>query len=175
VENTLFNGLFGLLFWPAIFAPLPGAFFHPFQVGPADLYREDFVVGRRELIEEALVSLRQGDYRERIRHYWQTRQGIANPFVHWPAMTAEVLNLALDRIPAAHLTAIFTRLLGDLRAHRSGLPDLIHFLPERGRYELIEVKAPGDRLQDHQRLWMAFFADNGIAARVCHVAWDDSP
>ena len=24
VENTLINGLFGLLCWPAIFAPLPG-------------------------------------------------------------------------------------------------------------------------------------------------------
>src|SRR5690606_152955 len=34
VENTLINGLFGLLCWPAIFAPVPGAFFHPFQRGP---------------------------------------------------------------------------------------------------------------------------------------------
>ena len=172
VENALFTGLFGLLFWPAIFAPLPGAFFHPFQAGPADLYRQDFTARRQELIEDALGSLEGGGYRDRIRHHWQTRQGITNPFVHWPVLGEELIALALDLIPAAHLKAIFTRLLADIRAHRSGLPDLIHFLPEDGTYELIEVKAPGDRLQDHQRLWMAFFAEAGIPASVCHVLWE---
>jgi|SRR5690554_380630 hypothetical protein len=175
VENTLFTGLFGLLFWPAIFAPRPGAFFHPFQTGPADLYREDFTVQRQELIENTLASLEDGDYRERIRHHWRTRQGITNPFVHWPVFTDSVTTLALDLIPASHLKAVFTRLLADIRAHRSGLPDLIHFLPENGTYELIEVKAPGDRLQDHQRLWMAFFAETGIPASVCHVLWEGGP
>src|SRR5690606_37565592 len=31
VENTLLNALFALLCWDAIYAPLPGAFFHPFH------------------------------------------------------------------------------------------------------------------------------------------------
>ena len=57
VENTLFNSLFGLLFWPTIFAPLPGAFFHPFQAGPADLYREDFVDRRRERMPYELAAV----------------------------------------------------------------------------------------------------------------------
>lgn len=43
VENTLINGLFGLLCWNTIFKAIPGAFFHPFHTGPADLVREDFV------------------------------------------------------------------------------------------------------------------------------------
>ena len=42
VENTLINGLFGLLCWRAIFSAIPGAFFHPFHRGPADLYSPDF-------------------------------------------------------------------------------------------------------------------------------------
>src|SRR5690606_15507938 len=42
VENTLINGLFGLLCWDAIFAPLPGAFFNPFQRAPADLHSTNF-------------------------------------------------------------------------------------------------------------------------------------
>src|SRR5690554_8220282 len=46
VENTLINALFGLLCWPVIFKPIPGAFFHPFHIGPADLTREDFVPPR---------------------------------------------------------------------------------------------------------------------------------
>src|SRR5690606_30346635 len=36
VENALFPALLGLLSWDAIFAPLPGAFFHPYQACPAD-------------------------------------------------------------------------------------------------------------------------------------------
>ena len=36
VENTLVNALFRLLCRPAVFAPLPGAFFHPFQNGPGN-------------------------------------------------------------------------------------------------------------------------------------------
>jgi len=171
VENILFNGLFGLLFWPAIFAPLPGAFFHPFQAAPADLYREDFAARRQALIDQALASLASGDYRQRIWQYWHSRQGISNPFVNWSILTQSLLELALDCIPAAHLQSVFSRLLGDLRGHRSGFPDLVRFWPRRRSYELIEVKAPGDRLQDHQRLWLEFFVEQGIAASVCQVNW----
>ncbi|HLS98304.1 MAG: VRR-NUC domain-containing protein [Porticoccaceae bacterium] len=174
VENGLFNGLLGLLCWPALYAPLPGAFFHPFQAGPADLYREDFVPRRRALVEDCLASLDRGDYRGRILHHWHSRQGIACPLIPWPLLTGELLMLALDSVPAAHLKAIFARLLADLAAHRSGLPDLIRFWPgARGapRYELIEVKGPGDRLQDHQRAWLGFLVEQGIPARVCHVDW----
>lgn len=173
VENTLFNGLFGLLFWPAIFAPLPGAFFHPFQSGPADLYREDFADRRQVLVDSAFAALETGEYRQRIRQCWRDCQGTTNPFVHWAVLDEALLNLALDCIPATDLQLIFRRLLQDLRAHRSGLPDLARFWPQGHRYELIEVKAPGDRLQDHQRLWLEFFEQNDIAAHVCAVSWEE--
>ena len=37
---------------------------------------------------------------------------------------------------------------------------------------MIEVKGPGDRLQDHQVRWLQFFASNGIAASVCYLRWE---
>jgi len=92
--------------------------------------------------------------------------------VVWPLLDEALLVLSLDRIPAVHLKAIFQRLLADLPRHRSGLPDLIRF-PANGSYELVEVKGPGDRLQDHQTLWLHYFADQGIPARVCHVTWEE--
>ena len=175
VENGLFNGLLGILCWPALYAPLPGAFFHPFQAGPADLYREDFVSRRQSLLDDCLASLDTGDYRRRILHHWRSRRGIACPLVAWPVLTEVLVKLALDCIPAPHLKGIFARLLADLAGHRSGLPDLIRFWPGgvqgEPRYELIEVKGPGDRLQDHQRAWLGFFVEQGIPARVCHVDW----
>lgn len=175
VENALITGLFGLLCWEVLFAPLPGAFFHPFQSGPADLYREDFVARRREGFDACLARLEDGRYRQAILDNWRMKAGIANPFVHWGALTEELLEQALECIPAEHLRACFERLLGNLRANRAGLPDLIQFLPEaptgEPRYRLIEVKGPGDRLQDNQRRWLAFFRHRGIPAVVCRLEW----
>src|SRR5690606_18785297 len=66
VENTLINSLFGLLCWPVVFQPLPGAFFHPFHIGPADLTREDFVARRQQAFEQRFRLLGTGAYRREI-------------------------------------------------------------------------------------------------------------
>ena len=175
VENTLINALFGLLFWPVIFKPIPGAFFHPFHIGPADLTREDFVRRRQEDFEQCFALLEDGRYRARILETFREKQGTANPFVIWPVVSEELLDLAMDCIPVTHLDALFRRLLNNLKEHRSGFPDLIRFVPgaevPEQRYEMIEVKGPGDRLQDHQRRWLAFFAHQDMPASVCYVRW----
>ncbi len=179
VENALVGGLFGLLCWEALFAPLPGAFFHPFQAGPADLYREDFVARRRARFDACLARLDDGRHGEAILATWREKHGIASPFVHWEALDEALLELALACLPPAHLRACFERLLGDLRANRAGLPDLIQFRPHapagEPRYRWIEVKGPGDRLQDNQRRWLAFFRARGMPAAVCRVRWRDAP
>jgi hypothetical protein len=176
VENTLFTGLFGLLCWEAIFAPLPGAFFHPFHAGPADLYREDFVSRRRSRFAACLARLDDDRHREAILSTWRAKHGIASPFVHWAALDEPLIERALACLPAAHLRDCFERLLEDLRVNRAGLPDLIQFRPRapagEPRYRLIEVKGPGDRLQDNQRRWLAFFQARGMPAAVCRVRWE---
>ncbi|WP_163577586.1 VRR-NUC domain-containing protein [Halomonas faecis] len=178
VENALITGLFGLLCWEALFTPLPGAFFHPFHVAPADLYREDFVTRRRERFAACLARLDDGSHAASIRATWREKQGLASPFVHWETLDEALIDLALACLPAAHLRACFERLLGDLKANRAGLPDLIQFHPAAAagepRYRLIEVKGPGDRLQDNQRRWLSFFCTQGIPAAVCHVRWREA-
>lgn len=178
VENSLITGLFGLLCWPAIFAPLPGAFFHPFHNGPADLYRDDFVARRRDAFDECLARLDDGSYRGMIQATWREKFGLASPFAHWPIIDEPLVELALECIPAEHLRACFERLLGDLKANRAGLPDLIQFIPDapegEPRYRMIEVKGPGDRLQDNQRRWLTFFHRHAIPVAVCYVRWADS-
>ncbi|PAV24931.1 nuclease [Tamilnaduibacter salinus] len=174
VENTLLNGLFGLLCWPALYAPLPGAFFHPFHAGPADLYREDFVARRQSLFDDCLAALDRGDYRERIRTTWREKWGITCPLVVWSALPESLLELALSLIPPEHLRVVFDRLLRDLRHNRSGLPDLIRFDRQHRGYEMIEVKGPGDRLQDHQRHWLEFGLSHGLPMAVYHVRWAET-
>jgi len=175
VENALLTGLFGLLCWPVIFAPLPGAFFHPFHNGPADLYRDDFVARRRDAFDACLARLDDGSYREVIRSTWREKHGLASPFVHWAIVDEPLVELALSCIPAVHLRMCFERLLGDLKANRAGLPDLIQFMPDapvgEPRYRMIEVKGPGDRLQDNQRRWLTFFHHHAMPVAVCYVSW----
>lgn len=177
VENTLINALFGLLCWPVIFKAIPGAFFHPFHIGPADLMREDFFARRQQDLDRCFELLESGDYRRWILDTYREKQGIANPFVVWPVVSEELLALAMDCLPASHLAALFHRLVNNLKEHRSGFPDLIRFIPGADdpghRYEMIEIKGPGDRLQDHQRRWLHFFAREGLPASVCYVRWQD--
>ncbi|WP_284455311.1 VRR-NUC domain-containing protein [Alloalcanivorax xenomutans] len=174
VENTLINSLFGLLCWEALFAPLPGAFFHPFQSGPADLYRDDFVSRRRDLFEQALARLNDGSYRAVILQRFEEKYGHSSPFLFWDALDSELLTQALDCIPAEHLRLCFERLLADPRANRSGLPDLIQLWPRQRRYRMVEVKGPGDRLQDNQRRWLDYFQRHDIPVAVCHVRWRET-
>ena len=171
VENTLITALFGLLCWPAIFAPLQGAFFHPFQSAPADFSAPDFAQRRADVFAQCLAQLDDGSYRATILERFAHKQDIQNPLVIWPALHEPLLRLALDCMPAAHLRRMFERLQADPRNNRTGLPDLVRFWPDEQRYELVEVKAPGDKLQDNQIRWLQYFALHGIPARVCHVRW----
>ena len=59
----------------------------------------------------------------------------------------------------------------DLRHHRKGMPDLLELNTATSQYRLIEVKGPGDRLQDHQRLWLGTMLEQGLPVSVCNVSW----
>lgn len=171
VENSLLPGLFGLLFWDAIFAPVPGAFFHPFQSGPADLHHPEFRHRRQAGFDAGFQALANGEHRARILARYRQKFGRLSPFVHWGRLSEALLAQALDCLPADHLALCFERLLADIAANRAGLPDLIQFWPAQRRYRMIEVKGPGDRLQDNQRRWLDFFIAHGLPVAVCQVAW----
>jgi hypothetical protein len=174
VENALFNSLLGLLCWEAIFAPLPGAFFHPFHAGPADLARPDFHSRRAELFSECLNKLGTDEYRDCVRKVYQQKFGLQSQFVSWGLFDDSLLDLALACIPAEDLRAFFQRILVDVPNHRSGLPDLIQFFPGEQRYRLIEVKGPGDRLQDNQKRWIEFALRHQVQIAVCYVRWEEA-
>lgn len=173
VENSLINSLFGLLCWPAIFAALPGAFFHPFQRGPVDLLNEDFHARRADLFQACLGELEDGRYVQTIRERYAAKWGVQSPFVFWGALSEELLEQALDCLPADHLKHWFNRLLLDIKANRAGMPDLIQFWPQDKTYRMIEVKGPGDRLQDNQLRWLEFCHEHQMPIAVCYVQWSE--
>jgi hypothetical protein len=171
VENTLINSLFGLLCWNAVFATVPGAFFHPFHTGPADLLSADFYRRREREFADCLSQLGSEQYKHTIRHNYREKAGIQSPFVFWGILSEELLELALDCIPASHLNKWFERMLRDIQSNRAGLPDLIQFWPQEQRYRMIEVKGPGDRLQDNQIRWLEYCTAHDMPVSVCYVQW----
>jgi hypothetical protein len=69
----------------------------------------------------------------------------------------------------------FEWIVGDLRAHRAGFPDLVQFFPREARYRLVEVKAPGDRLQPNQRACAEYMLAHGMPVSICRVRWAAEP
>ena len=170
-ENALFRGLFGLGFWDIVFASVPGAFHNRFQRGPSDLLGPGFRENRQALIEARLDEIASASWKDQVRATYEGKRGVANPFVDWKHLSPDIVDAALDRIPASHLHAIFDRLSRDVRENGSGFPDLFLY---RGSadYLLVEVKGPGDQLQKNQLRWMRVFAEVGIPHVVLWVEWE---
>ncbi len=171
VENNLFNGVLGLVIWEVMFAPLPGAFYNPFQYRPADFYEHDFYVRRSDLMAQSWEPINSNeDIWRVVSARWQQKQGLMNPLVNWQYLDLDLIELALERIDYRHWRAVFSRILCDLSNNRSGFPDLVHF-PPGGGYCLVEVKGPGDTLQKNQQRWMQYFHEHGIPHCLARVTW----
>ena len=169
VENGLINALFGLLCWPAIFAPVAGAFFHDFHRAPTDLASAQFYGRRQAYFGECLSHLKSSRYRQAIWTTFKQKWGIQSPFVRWHGLDRTLLEWALACFPARHLQLWFEWILRDVEENRSGFPDLVQFWPDQNRYRMIEVKGPGDRLQDNQRRFLEFCVAHDMPVSVCYV------
>ena len=171
IENSLFNGVLGLLIWDAVFAPVASAFYNPFQHRPADFYAQNFQSKRADLFTRiwSRITNTENIWRQ-ASICWQEKFGRMNPLVNWQALNLETLELALQRIPFRHWMKIFDRILLDLRNNRAGFPDLVLF-PAAGGYQLVEVKGPGDSLQKNQQRWMQYFFEQDIPHNIARVSW----
>jgi hypothetical protein len=166
LENLLPLGLAGLAYWDVVFAPVAGAFSHPFQLGPQDLFWPDFARARRGALEARSAALRQpGALAAQLRATAASRRGVANRLVHWEAFDDELLDALLGAVPHAVLAELASYTIGNLHRARTGFPDLL-LIYAGGAWEVIEVKSPNDQLQPAQRVWLKVLAQLGVPARV---------
>jgi hypothetical protein len=153
-----------------IFAPVRGAFFHPFHAAPADLYSPHFCARRRAAIDRALADLDGPGYVDTVRDCFRTKRGLLNPFVAWGWLRSAVMESALKCIPAVDLRRLFEWMLADLERNTAGFPDLLQMWPAEGRYRLVEVKLGNDRLQLNQRRFLSHAQAQDMPVSVCYVS-----
>ncbi|MEZ8642729.1 VRR-NUC domain-containing protein [Vibrio splendidus] len=165
-ENSFLCGLFGLAFWDVIFADVEGAFINRYQHRPLDLYHSDFVDKRAEQVEATFQTISKHGLNHLLYIYDQ-KHGIANPFVHWNYFPRSLVEHSMEAIPNALIVDLFKVILSDLKLFRTGMPDLIAFKDKE--FHWIEVKGPGDKLQDNQWRWIKEFERLSVPFSVCYV------
>ncbi|MEZ8542858.1 VRR-NUC domain-containing protein [Vibrio splendidus] len=165
-ENSFLCGLFGLAFWEVIFADVEGAFINRYQHRPLDLYHSDFVDKRAEQVEAVFQTIFKHGLNHLLNIYDQKR-GIANPFVHWNYFPRSLVEHSMKAIPNALIVDLFKVILSDLKLFRTGMPDLITFKDKE--FHWVEVKGPGDKLQDNQWRWIKEFERLSVPFSVCYV------
>ncbi|KAA8666648.1 VRR-NUC domain-containing protein [Vibrio gigantis] len=165
-ENSFLCGLFGLAFWDVVFSDVEGAFINRYQHRPLDLYHPDFVDKRAEQVEAVFQTISKHGLNHLLDTY-DEKQGIANPFVHWNHFPKALIEHSIASIPKPLVVDLFKVILGDLKLFRTGMPDLIAF--KDGEFHWIEVKGPGDKLQDNQWRWIKEFERLSVPFSVCYV------
>lgn len=171
-ENWLWKSLFGLAFWDIVYAPVPGAFHHPFQYGPRDLDSPSFRQIREAAIEARLEELSAlTDLRPRLLQTFEQKQGKANALVSWHEGSRPAIDLALELIKGPHLAKVADHLSRDLGRYRRGLPDLLVEKESEPGFELWEVKGPGDQLRPEQISWLDYLNQQGLPAGVLKLRW----
>ena len=174
VENSLLRSMTGLIYWPIIFADVSGAFTNPFQSGPNDLYYDDFVQARSELLAQHEAHLAQDEALHRfILQIAREKHPTANRLVNWGLFDETPIEDYLHAIKLADLRRICAYLIRNLNHMRTGLPDLfISYGPQH--YELVEVKGPNDQLQPGQRVWLEQLQKMRVPCRVVKLKLIDA-
>ena len=148
-----------------IFAPSPGAFTHPQQTAPHDLFTEDFYPARAPALEARCAALASGAFGlEAAQGLWHRFGGMANALVprQLPSSALWLALGALAQTPERWAALVAWLLRAPLRCRR-GFPDLT-LLSKGGELSFVEVKGPGDQLRPEQREWLTLLPRWGFSA-----------
>lgn len=148
-----------------IFAPTPGAFTHPQQTAPHDLFTEAFYPARAEALEARCAALASGAFGlEAAQGLWHRFGGYANALVprQLPSSALWLAMGALAQTPGRWAALVAWLLRAPLRCRR-GFPDLT-LLSKDGELSFVEVKGPGDQLRQEQREWLTLLPRWGFPA-----------
>jgi len=186
-EGSIVSTIFGLLFWDIIFMDVPGAFKNAYQNCPMDYETALFYENRKPKIDELLDSIAAFDFTEIalvLGRKYNLHHEMMCAGVNWKLELADLVCVACG-FGGKRLSDVCV-VIAKYWKRRSGMPDLVLWKVPDGAAEqeyessqqpprvpiqlrLVEVKGPGDRLADHQKVWLDTFVKFGIDVAVCKV------
>ncbi|KAI9460027.1 VRR-NUC domain-containing protein [Russula earlei] len=171
-EGRIVTTLFGLLFWDIVFAPIPGAFETPYQMAPLDIFEDTFYHARQGPIETRLDQICEGNARNIIQTVDEEHRerGTWCLGVRWDQFPREDLLEIAECFRGEALACLCRVLCEDYAQRGSGVPDLFIWNYAEKQCKFVEVKGPGDKLQENQKLWIDVMQRAEVSVEVCHVA-----
>lgn len=170
-EGSVVMFLFALLMWDVLFAPVEGAFETAYQREPLDLPTDVFCVSRGDAIAERLRVIEQTggvdivrgvDARERPSRTWALG-------CRWDAYTTDELCEITECFGGRALSFICRLLCEDWDMRTSGFPDLCLWRYSDKKLCFSEVKGPGDRLSETQRVWIDALLRAGVSVEIARI------
>ncbi|KAK2466657.1 hypothetical protein APHAL10511_000915 [Amanita phalloides] len=176
-ETRILTTIFSLLFWDIIFADVPGAFETPYQTAPLDLAEDTFYYARKDMIEARLEEIRDGNARKiLLRHDDQHREKQTMCVgLRWDMCESADLVEIVDCLGGPTLALICRLFCEDYNGRCSGVPDLVVWKAQQRMCKFVEVKGPGDRPQENQKLWFDSLLRAGANVEICHVIDINAP
>jgi hypothetical protein len=181
-ENDYWWEIMALLFWEIIFARIPGAvteiyngieievdpndktfdqkynFMLEISGMPNDFFTPEFYQRRKNLIDNRIMELKNGDLEKTISESFKRNYGkTCRPIERWDKFSLEQLLIPINKISNELCLKILERLLYNFSYNRSGLPDLIVY--NGNELFFSEVKSDNDRVSEKQREWHSFLSD----------------
>ena len=173
-ENTLWQSLFGLVFWHELFIESPYPPCNEFDIYPQVLRLGNFYEAQQTQINERLaqcqtsqallnlVCKNAAQYFEQPNGLFRWRSNLLEP------LEALILNSPIKAL-IAHLTAMSKHYL----QLKDGYPDLM--VINNGKVHFEEVKAPGDKLRRNQLTTIDNLKNVGFTVHIAAVKWFVDP
>lgn len=170
-ENTLWQTLFGLLFWDELFES--GQLHSSFDWLPHCLKDRSFVRLFDIRIGEKLEAVRSGTALALLLRTIAARWGRPNGVFAWDHVDVDALRLLLAHASGAGLATILRAMCEDFREMRDGFPDLM--LAKDDEVSFLEIKAEGDAIRRNQLTRLRQLGNAGIRADIGRVDFRFDP
>ncbi|MEL0640451.1 exonuclease domain-containing protein [Pseudoalteromonas aliena] len=173
-ENTLWQSLFGLVFWHELFVESPYPPCNEFDIYPQVLRLGNFYEAQQTQINERLaqcqttqallnlVCKNAAQYFDQPNGLFRWRSDLLEP------LEALILNSPFDAL-INHLTNMSKHYL----QLKDGYPDLM--VINNGKVHFEEVKAPGDKLRRNQLTTIDNLKNVGFTVHIAAVKWFVDP
>jgi DNA polymerase-3 subunit epsilon len=173
-ENTLWQSLFGLVFWQELFINTPYPPCNEFDIYPHVLQRGNFYEAQSTQIDTRLKSCRTNQALlnlvcKHAAQYFEQPNGL----FRWHSNLLEPLEALILNSPIEALVAHLNAMSKHYLQLKDGYPDLM--IINNGKVHFEEVKAPGDKLRRNQLTTIDNLKNAGFVVHIAAVKWFVDP